>query len=124
MFLGDNGMAFPFAKTNCYRASTQTAWIARWPSKIKPGTCDDQNLISGVDFLPTVLEAAGLPAVAGIDGRSLLPLLAGGTQPNREFAFTEINANSAGQAFPMHGSGSAIRLYLQRLGRRHNSLPQ
>ena len=27
MFLSDNGMAFPFAKTNCYLNSTRTPWM-------------------------------------------------------------------------------------------------
>jgi arylsulfatase A-like enzyme len=31
-----------------------------------------------MDLMPTILEYVGLPAPAGADGRSLLPLLAGG----------------------------------------------
>jgi len=29
MFLSDNGMAFPFAKCNCYLNSTKTPWLVR-----------------------------------------------------------------------------------------------
>jgi len=37
VFLSDNGMALPFAKTNCYLNSTRTPWIMRWPGTIQPG---------------------------------------------------------------------------------------
>ena len=38
VFLSDNGMAFPFAKANCYLRSTWTPLIVRWPDKVPPGT--------------------------------------------------------------------------------------
>lgn len=101
MFLSDNGMAFPFAKTNCYLTSTRTPWIVRWPGKVKPGATDDRHLINGIDFTPTVLEAAGLPAIPNLDGRSFLPLALGREQAGRDYAYTEINATSAGTPYPM-----------------------
>ena len=52
MFLSDNGMAFPFAKTNCYLNSTRTPWLARWPKVIKAGRVDDAHFVSGVDLCP------------------------------------------------------------------------
>jgi len=39
----------------------------------------NQNLVSVVDFAPTFLEAAGLPVPAEIQGRSMVPVLAGAT---------------------------------------------
>ena len=39
------------------------------------------DLVSGVDLLPTLLEAAGAPPPAGVQGRSLLPLLDGARLP-------------------------------------------
>ncbi|MHC4206685.1 MAG: sulfatase-like hydrolase/transferase, partial [Planctomycetota bacterium] len=45
MFLSDNGMALPFAKTNCYLHSTRTPWIAAWPGRIKSGVVDKQHFI-------------------------------------------------------------------------------
>jgi N-sulfoglucosamine sulfohydrolase len=101
MFLSDNGMSFPFAKTNCYLTSTRTPWIVRWPGKVKPGATDEPHFISGIDFMPTILEAAGLPAVAGMNGRSFLPVLLGGEQPGRDLVFTEINTISSGASYPM-----------------------
>ena len=62
MFLSDNGMSFPFSKTNCYFNSTHTPWIVRWPGRVKPGTVDRAHFISGIDYTPTILDAAGLKA--------------------------------------------------------------
>jgi len=100
MFLSDNGMALPFAKTNCYLNSTRTPWIARWPGVVKPGSvCED--FISGIDFTPTVLEAAGLPRIDGMDGRSFLPLLRGRRQPGRDHVFTVFHETSARKRYEM-----------------------
>jgi len=95
MFLSDNGISLPFAKSNCYLTSTRTPWLVRWPGKVKPGTSDRVHFISGIDFLPTVLEAAGLPAPAGMDGRSFLPLLRGEPQDGRDRVFTCYNDSFA-----------------------------
>jgi len=88
MFLSDNGIAMPFAKTNCYLHSTKTPWIVRWPDKIKPGTVDDVHMISGIDYMPTILEAAGIEIPEHIDGRSFLPVLRGKRQDGRDKVFT------------------------------------
>lgn len=101
MFLSDNGMAFPFAKTNCYLTSTRTPWIVRWPGKIEPGRVDTENLISGIDFMPTILDALGLPQVEGMDGRSFLPLLLGKEQEPFTSVFTMFNKTSAKKYFEM-----------------------
>ncbi|CAG7613989.1 sulfatase [Paenibacillus allorhizosphaerae] len=101
MFLSDNGMAFPFAKTNCYLTSTRTPWIARWPGKIEPGTVDEQHFISGIDFMPTILQAVGLSKAGGVDGRSFADLLFGKTQPYRTKVFTVFNQTSGKRDYPM-----------------------
>ncbi len=101
MFLSDNGIAIPFAKCNAYLASTRTPWIVRWPGVVKGGSLDRQHMISGIDFFPTVLEAAGLPVASGLDGFSFLPLLQGGEQSGRDQVFTQIDMKAGGDAVPM-----------------------
>ena len=101
MFLSDNGIAIPFAKCNAYLASTRTPWIARWPGVVKPGAVDKAHFISGVDFFPTILEAAGLPIPKGLDGFSFLPLLKGKKQSGRDRVFTQIDMKAGGDAVPM-----------------------
>ena len=49
--LSDNGMSVPFAKGNCYPASTKTPWIVRWPGVIAPARVDEEHFISTIDFM-------------------------------------------------------------------------
>ncbi len=101
VFLSDNGMSFPYSKTNCYLASTRTPWLVRWPGRVRPGSIDAEHLISGIDFMPTILEALDLPPVPGMDGRSFLPVLRGEKQDGRQRVFTVFHRTSAGQDYPM-----------------------
>lgn len=101
MFLSDNGMAFPFAKTNCYFHSTRTPWIVRWPGVTKPNSIDREHFISGIDFTPTVLDALGLPALSGVDGRSFAPLLKGSKDPQRDHVVTVFHETSGRRRYEM-----------------------
>ena len=74
-FLGDHGL---FDKRFMYEESIRMPWLVRWPSRIKPGTKSDA-LALNIDFAPTFLEVAGLPASPAMQGRSLLPVLNGRT---------------------------------------------
>jgi N-sulfoglucosamine sulfohydrolase len=51
--------------------------------------------------MPTILEAAGLPPVPGIDGRSFLPVLEGEARGARDSVFTVFNTTSARRDYPM-----------------------
>lgn len=102
MFTTDHGMPLPFAKTNCYPASTRSPWLVRWPGVVEPGV-DREHFICGVDFMPTILDAAGLAQPEGLDGRSFLPLLRGEKQADRDHVFTTINTLSSRKAYPMRG---------------------
>jgi len=53
-------------------------FLVKWPAGIRPGTKSDAIALN-VDFAPTFLEAAGLPASPQMQGRSLLPVLRGRT---------------------------------------------
>ena len=52
--------------------------IARWTGQIAPGTVNE-SLINGTDFLPTMMELAGvaLPADRALDGVSMMPAFRG-----------------------------------------------
>ena len=101
MFLSDNGMAFPFAKTNCYLNSTRTPWVVRWPAVVQAGRVDAEHFISGIDYLPTVLDAMGVDIPAGVNGQSLLPVLRGAEQAGCEQVFTQFHQTSARLNYPM-----------------------
>ncbi len=101
IFMSDNGMAFPFSKANCYLNSTKTPFIARWPGHIKPGSWNNTDYISGIDYTPTILEAVGLLDKLSCDGKSYLPLLKGEKHEGRNVVFTQFNTTSMKASFPM-----------------------
>lgn len=101
MFLSDNGMAFPFSKSNCYLHSTKTPWICCWPGMIAPGAVDNEHFISGIDFMATALEAAGAAVPAGLDGKSFLNVLRGRKDASRNRVFTQFHETWARRRYPM-----------------------
>lgn len=101
MFLSDNGMAFPFSKTNCYLHSTKTPWIVCWPGRTAKGSVNNEHFIAGIDFMPTALEAAGIPIPEGLDGTSFLSALKGEPTAPRERIFTQFHETHARARYPM-----------------------
>lgn len=97
LFLGDNGtgvgVTSRFQKSD-YRGGkgtttargTHVPLIASWPGVIKkPAVLRD--LISSVDFLPTLCQAAGIAAPEKTDGVSFLPQLRGETGRPRDWLY-------------------------------------
>ena len=111
----DNGPhmnSWPDAGMTPFRSEKNTNWegafrvpgLVRWPGKIKPGSVSNQ-MISHLDWLPTILAAAGEPDIkekllighmAGdktykihLDGYNQLPYLTGETtqSPRNEFFY-------------------------------------
>jgi N-sulfoglucosamine sulfohydrolase len=101
IFLSDHGAAFPFGKSQCYFNSNKTPLIVRWPRKVKAGAVDSTHFVSGIDFMPTVLESLGLPLVPGLDGRSFLPVLLGKKQDDRTDVLTTYYQIFAKTRYPM-----------------------
>lgn len=98
IFMSDHGMSFPFSKATVYFNGTKSPLLIRWPGMGAPQ--QRAELTSSVDLMPTLLEVLRVPAPAGLDGRSLLPLLRGETQPDRDHVFTNVNSVSSGIFFP------------------------
>jgi N-sulfoglucosamine sulfohydrolase len=91
IFISDNGPPFPRAKVTCYEAGVRVPLIITWPGHFKTGV--NAELVNAIDLLPTVLELAGAPAVPGLPGESLLPLLEGRPVEWRQQVFTEYNTH-------------------------------
>jgi N-sulfoglucosamine sulfohydrolase len=72
IFLSDNGIPFPGAKTTLYDSGLNLPLIVKAPGR-KPGVCN--GMASWIDIAPTILAWAGVKQPAAMIGRSLLPIL-------------------------------------------------
>jgi len=77
-FWGKGNGTFPL---NMYENSIKVPFIASQPGRIPEGAVTDA-LVSGYDFMPTLLDYLGLPQpqAANLPGRSVLPVLLGKSQ--------------------------------------------
>lgn len=89
--LGDHGIYLkgPYF----YDCLTRVPLMIRWPKHFRAGLKVDA-LVELVDLAPTLVEAVGIPTPAGMQGKSLIPLLTGRTQSHRDSVYMEFyNAN-------------------------------
>jgi arylsulfatase A-like enzyme len=91
IFLTDHGPAFPRAKSTLYDAGTGIAMIIRPPANraVAPRVYDE--LFSGVDLVPTLLDLLGLDVPTAIEGVSHAPILLAPdahTEPARDHVYT------------------------------------
>ena len=88
-FWSDHGAGLPRGKRWLYDSGTHVPLIVRIPEKFrvndqgKPGTVTDQ-LISSVDFAPTVLNLVGLPIPDHMQGQ---PFLGPNLPPERQYVY-------------------------------------
>lgn len=88
IFIGDNGMAMPHGKGYLTDPGLNTPCIVRWPGVVKPGQ-KAHNLLSGEDFTPTMLEAAGVAPLQNMSGVSFAKQLRGEPFEPRQYIFAE-----------------------------------
>lgn len=69
-YLGEHGW---FDKRFMYEESMRTPLLMRYPKHIQPGTQVPQ-LVMNMDLAPTLLQLAGVPVPADIQGKSMVPL--------------------------------------------------
>jgi arylsulfatase A-like enzyme len=82
-FMGEHGW---FDKRWIFEESLRTPLLIRWPGTVKPGSVNT-NIVSNLDFAETFLEAAGVAIPGDMQGRSLIPLLAGRTPADWRHSF-------------------------------------
>lgn len=86
IFTTDHGSAFPRAKSTFYDPGIRIPFIARWPGALEGGREYDE-LLSNLDFTPTILEACGIDIPEGLEGRSFWSLLRGESYEPRDAVF-------------------------------------
>jgi len=87
IFSSDNGFFLGewnlFDKRLMYEPSIRIPLLIRYPRLIRPGTIRPEMALN-IDLAPTILEWAGLPIPATVQGKSLAPLAAGQAVPWRD----------------------------------------
>jgi len=91
IFTTDHGIALPRAKCSVYEPGLRTSFILRYPGRDGwHGGIRHKPMVSNIDCLPTILELAGAPVPAGVQGRSLAGLLERRGYSARETIFGEM----------------------------------
>ncbi|MFN2351872.1 MAG: sulfatase [Kiritimatiellia bacterium] len=88
VFTTDHGLPMPREKTTLYDRGIGVFLMMRFPGVFNVGGRYDQ-LVSNVDVLPTLIEAAGGTPPPELEGRSFYKLLTGGDYQPREMLFAE-----------------------------------
>jgi uncharacterized sulfatase len=114
LFSSDNGAQWPFAKWNCYEAGVKTPLIVVWLGVVKPGT-RTSAMVSWVDLLPTLLEAAGGKAPKRIDGKSFLPVIQGKRSTHRNAIFTTHSGDGRFNVYPIRAMRIGQWKYIRNL---------
>ena len=74
-YLGDHGF---FDKRFIYEESLRMPFMVKYPERIKAGSVNE-DIITNIDFAPTLLELAGITTAQKMQGTSFVPVLEGNT---------------------------------------------
>jgi len=75
-FLGEHGY---YDKRFMYEPCLTTPFLVRYPGHIVGGTVNNKDMVLNIDYGPTMLDYAGIAIPQDMQGRSIRPLLEGGT---------------------------------------------
>ncbi len=100
LFTSDHGCHFCTRngeyKRSCHESSIRIPAVA-WGPGFDGGRVV-QNLVSIIDFTPTLLDTAGVAVPGGLDGRSVMPLVRGRDTAWRDEIFIQISESQVGRA--------------------------
>jgi N-sulfoglucosamine sulfohydrolase len=74
--------------------------LVKWPGKVRPSS-ETHALVQYEDITPTLIDIAGGKPVAGLDGRSFLPVITGKSKEARNYAFGIHNNIPEGDPYPI-----------------------
>jgi N-sulfoglucosamine sulfohydrolase len=100
IYISDNGVAFPGAKTTLYDAGMRLPCIVRDPKQSKKGTVN-QTMISWVDITPTILDFAGVFTKDKFHGRSFKSILTNGDLGERDEVYASHSLHEITMYYPM-----------------------
>jgi iduronate 2-sulfatase len=105
--LGEQGL---WSKCYNYEWTTRCPLIVAVPGQPSPGRCT-KALVEFVDIYPTLADACGLPIPNGLEGTSMMPLLAAPDRPWKKAVFSQFPRARTSYRQRGHGHfmGYAIR---------------
>ncbi len=112
LFLSDNGIPFPGAKTTVYDAGIRLPLMVHSPGAKATVTA---AMASWVDILPTVLDWAGVKAPARLAGRSLLPVLEKEKPEGWDEVFASHTFHEVTMYYPMRAVRTRQYKYIRNL---------
>lgn len=75
-------------KGSQYEGNNRVPFIIRWPGHIDPNVVDTENVISGMDWLPTLCSIAGIDDIPdSLDGEDVSDIWLGATRPRVKTLF-------------------------------------
>jgi arylsulfatase A-like enzyme len=88
-------------KRSLYEGGTRTFGLVRWPGKVAAGKRDENSVLCGIDWLPTVCRIAGvdLPPDLRPDGEDVSDILLGATRPRTKPLFWEWTGGVIGEEY-------------------------
>jgi len=114
VFTSDHGGQWPFGKWNLYDAGIRVPMLIVWPGKVKGGT-RTKAMVSWIDLLPTLIDAAGAVVPKGLDGRPFTDVLRGKTSTHREVIFTTHSGDGKMNVYPIRSVRTSKFKYIVNL---------
>ena len=101
IYISDNGIAFPGAKTTVYEPGIKLPCIVKDPRTDMKGTVNDA-MVSWVDLAPTILDFAGVDFPADdFHGRSFVPILGKKMADDWQTVYASHNFHELTMYYPM-----------------------
>jgi N-sulfoglucosamine sulfohydrolase len=117
IFLSDNGIPFPGAKTTLYDAGLRLPLIVSSPDATTHGRVN-HAMVSWVDVAPTILDWAGVKAPAAqaaMMGRSFLPILGEENPKGWDTVFGSHQCHEVTMYYPMRMIRTRTHLFILNL---------
>ena len=122
----DNGMAFPGAKPNVYDAGARVPLAVSWGNNLIQENESDE-MVSLMDWAPTILELAGIKAPEQMAGKSIMPYLRGIADSHRDYVVYGLERHGGAKRpgstdFPSRAIRTSQYLYIKNFHPDHPPL--
>jgi N-sulfoglucosamine sulfohydrolase len=117
IFLSDNGIPFPGAKTTLYDPGIHLPLVIASPGQKRRGIAN-AAMASWVDVLPTILDWAAVTGPRTLPGRSLLPILDEEKPAGWDVVFGSHQCHEVTMYYPMRMVRTRTHKYIRNLAWR------